>query len=103
METITDSDFESVVIESDKPVVVDFFTEHCGPCKLVAPMLEELSKEMDTVSFVKFDASEGEIPVGYGIVSVPTLVLFKDRREFDRKVGLFPKAKLKEWIEENTC
>lgn len=102
MEKITDSTFDETVLNAEGLVLVDFYTDSCGPCRLLAPVLEELSKEMDSVSFVKFDASKGETPNTFSISAVPTLILFDSGGEVDRLVGLSPKSKLKAWLEKYT-
>jgi thioredoxin 1 len=102
MKIVTDADFEEVVLKSEKLVMVDFFTDGCGPCKMLAPMLEALASEHEDVDIVKIDASEGTVADAFGVSAVPTMVLIKDGQEVDRLEGLFPKPMLKKWIEENS-
>lgn len=97
---INSANFESEVLKSDKPVAVDFWAEWCGPCKAVAPSIEELSEEMkDTVKFGKLnvDASP-EIAGKYGIMSIPTILIYKDGNVAGQIVGALPKDELKKRI-----
>jgi thioredoxin 1 len=81
-------------------VLVDFYAPWCGPCKMIAPALEELSKEMTDVKFLKVNADElKDIADEYGIMSIPTLLLFKGGEVVDKKIGFFPKEVIKEFIE----
>ncbi|PXA95021.1 thioredoxin [Nostoc sp. 3335mG] len=93
--------FEADVLNSDKPVVVDFFTTWCGPCKMIAPALEELADEMsDRVSIVKIDADEHlDVATKYGVRGFPTLILFKDGAVAQTQPGAMPKSQIKAWIE----
>ena len=99
----TDTAFESDVIKSDKPVVVDFWAEWCGPCKTIAPSLDEIASEMgDQVSVVKVNIDENPLtPTKYGVRGIPTLMLFKDGELKATKVGAAPKSKLVEWVQES--
>lgn len=91
---ITDSDFEAQVIKSDKPVMVDFFAEWCGPCKMAAPIIDELSEEYkDKVVIAKLDVDESQqAAMQYGVMSIPTVIVFKDGKEVDRKIGFAGKG-----------
>ena len=99
----TDANFETDVLNSDTPVVVDFWAEWCGPCKMIGPILEELSDEMaDNVEIVKLNTDENpSTPSAHGIRGIPTLMLFKDGQLAATKVGAMPKSALKSWIEQN--
>ena len=99
----TDKSFESDVLKSGRPVVVDFWAEWCGPCKAIAPHLEELAKEFgDRVQVVKVNIDENPLtPTNYGVRGIPTLMLFKDGEVAATKVGSAGKSKLAEWIEES--
>jgi len=102
VEEITEKEFENEVLKSEMPVVVDFYAQWCGPCKMMAPITELLAKEMASVKFVKVDVDENpELSAQYGIMSIPTIVLFKKGKEAERNTGALPKDMLKKWIEEN--
>ena len=99
-EKATDANFEAEVLNSAVPVVVDFWAEWCGPCRMIAPALEEISKEMaGKVKIVKMNVDENPgIPGKFGIRSIPTLILFKDGKAASQKVGAAPKGELSKWI-----
>jgi len=93
---VTDSTFEKEVLEAENPVLVDFWAEWCGPCKMIAPVLEELATEMDgKLTIGKLDVDENQsTAMAYGIFSIPTLLLFKNGEPVERIVGFQPKAQL---------
>lgn len=99
MKTVTDKSFKKEVLDSKKPVLVDFFTTWCQPCKRLIPLLEEIKQNKPTIKFVKLDAEDNEIADDYKIDSVPTLIIFKDGNEVARKEGLLSKKSLISWIE----
>lgn len=104
MATIINSDkFEDEVLNKDGVVLVDFFAEWCGPCKMVAPILEELSDELEgKVEIFKIDVdSNPDVASEYGVMSIPTLILFKDGDAIDEMVGFQPKDSLKAAIEKH--
>ena len=97
---VDNSNFTSDVLEADGPVVVDFWAEWCGPCKMIGPSLEEISKEMaGKVKITKLNIDENpELAARFGVRSIPTLMLFKDGEVADVKVGALPKTALSQWI-----
>ena len=98
---VTDATFQDEVLNSDKPVLVDFWAEWCGPCKMIGPSLEEISDELaDKVSIAKMDIMENtEIPGQIGVKSIPLMVLFKDGKAVAQKLGAAPKSQIKGWLE----
>ena len=98
---VTDASFAADVLSSDKPVVVDFWADWCGPCKMIAPALEEISEELaDKVTIAKVDIMENtDTASKFGVQSIPLLILFKDGQPVAQKLGAAPKSQLKQWIE----
>ncbi|MEX0921599.1 MAG: thioredoxin TrxA [Rhodovibrionaceae bacterium] len=101
--SVSDTSFESDVLKADKPVLVDFWAEWCGPCKTIAPALEEIAKELgDRVTVVKINIDENpQTPTKFGVRGIPTLMLFKDGEVAATKVGALPRNQLQDWLEEN--
>ena len=99
--TISDSNFDQVVLQAEMPVLVDFWATWCGPCRMVAPVVEELAGEYDgRISFAKVEVdSNPQIASRYGIMSIPTLILFKDGKPVSNIVGFRPKAELKKSLD----
>jgi thioredoxin len=99
---IGDSNFESEVLQSVKPVLVDFWAPWCGPCRAIAPIVEELAKDFgDKVKFTKCNVDENPTtPTKYGIKSIPTLIFFKDGEIQDKVIGIVAKSKLEEMISQ---
>ncbi|MBC6981605.1 MULTISPECIES: thioredoxin [unclassified Caulobacter] len=99
---VTDESFELDVLKSGKPVLVDFWAEWCGPCKQIAPALEQISEELaDQVTIAKVNIEDSpSVPTRYGVKGIPTLMLFKDGHMTSMKVGAMPKQKILEWLSE---
>lgn len=98
---IDDSEFETKVLKSAVPVVVDFWAEWCGPCRQISPVLEEIAKEREgkvTIAKVNIDKNPGT-PQKYGVRGIPTLIIFKNGQAVSTKVGSLPKSKLLEWVD----
>ncbi|ATQ69353.1 MULTISPECIES: thioredoxin [Methylosinus] len=97
---VSDASFEAEVLKSDQPVVVDFWAEWCGPCRTIAPALEEIAIELkDKLKVVKLNVDENPNVAGaLGIRSIPTLIVFKDGKAAAQKVGAAPKGELLRWI-----
>ena len=102
---VSDADFEAQVLKATEPVVVDFWAEWCGPCKMIAPALEEIAGSLNgKVKIVKLNVDESPATAQkYGIMSIPTLMLFKNGELASRQVGAAPKQKLEQWITSATA
>ena len=101
VKSIKENEFESEVIGSDKPVLIDFWAEWCGPCKEIAPILDEIANEMkDKIKVVKINIDENpNIPNKYGVQSIPTMIIFKKGAPISTKIGAAIRSELKTWIE----
>ncbi len=97
---VSDATFESEVLKATEPVVVDFWAEWCGPCRQIAPALEEIAGSLDgKVKIVKLNVDENpQTATKYGVMSIPTLMIFKNGEMASRQVGAAPKQKLEQWI-----
>jgi thioredoxin 1 len=99
--SVNDDNFGLEVLNSDKPVLVDFWAEWCGPCRMIGPALEELSTELgDKVDIVKLNIDDSPVtPARYGVRGIPTMILFKNGEPAATKVGAAPKSQLQGWLE----
>ena len=99
---IKSEQFEEEVLKSDKPVLVDFWATWCGPCKMLSPVIDKVSEEVEDVKFVSVDVDESEeLAIKYGISSIPCLIIFKDGAEKGRNLGVVPKSKVIDFIDQN--
>jgi thioredoxin 1 len=97
---VTDTNFQADVLESDEPVLVDFWAPWCGPCRVVHPILEEMAGERDDLRIVSLNVDDNQQTAGsYDVLSIPTLILFKDGTEAKRIVGALPKRRLEAELE----
>ena len=100
---VEDKNFKEKVLEADKPVLCDFWAEWCGPCKQISPILSELAEDYkEKILIAKINIDENpEVPSNYGIMSIPTLILFKNGKSVSTQIGLLEKVSLTKWIDEN--
>lgn len=100
---VTDTTFEEEVLKSDIPVLIDFWAEWCGPCKMLTPIINELSKSMEgKVKILKMNIDDNpDTPSKLGIRSIPTMMLYKGGKQLASKVGALPKSSIEEWINSN--
>lgn len=100
---VSDTSFETDVLKASGPVLVDFWAEWCGPCKMIGPSLEEIASELGgKVSIVKLNIDDNPLtPAKYGVRGIPTLMLFRDGQVAATKIGAVPKSALSQWVESN--
>ena len=100
---VSDASFQADVLDAKKPVLVDFWAEWCGPCRMIAPALDELSTELgDKVTIAKLNIDENpDVPGRYGVRGIPTMLLFKGGQPVAQKVGAAPRSQIQQWIESN--
>ena len=100
---VTDGSFDQDVLQADRPVVVDFWAEWCGPCKMISPALEEIAAELgEQITVAKINIDENPTtPQKYGVRGIPTLMVFKEGQVAATKFGALPKNQLKDWVESN--
>jgi thioredoxin 1 len=97
---VTDANFQAEVIESEKPVLVDFWAPWCGPCRVVGPILEEIAQERDDLRVVKLNVDENqETAANYQVLSIPTMILFRNGAVAKKVIGAYPKKKLESELE----
>ena len=102
MQEVTEASWDDEVLKSETPVLVDFWAEWCGPCRMIAPALEEIGRELqDKVTVVKLNIDDNpDAPARYGVRGIPTMILFKDGEPAATKVGAAPKNQLQSWLEQ---
>jgi thioredoxin 1 len=97
---VTDSNFQAEVLESETPVLVDFWAPWCGPCRVIAPSLEEINEEQENLRIVKLNVDENQVTAArYSVMSIPTLIVFKNGEPANRIIGALPKKRLVQELE----
>lgn len=99
---VNSENFETEVLKSEKTVLIDFYADWCGPCKMLSPIVEQVASENNNIKVVKINIDdEQDLAVNYGIMSIPTLVVIKNGQEVNRTVGVIPESEVKELIKNN--
>jgi thioredoxin 1 len=99
---VTDNNFQAEVLESEKPVLVDFWAAWCGPCRVVAPVLEEIASERDDLRIVKLNVDENQqTAANFEVLSIPTMILFKNGQVAKKIIGAYPKKRLESELESS--
>lgn len=97
--TITKNNFENEVVKSDKPILIDFWAEWCGPCRMVSPVIDEIAEENDDIKVCKINVdNEPELAQAFGIMSIPTLVIMKNGKVVNKATGAMPKEQILELL-----
>ena len=97
--TLTKNNFDDVVVNSDKPVLIDFWATWCGPCKMLSPVVDEVAEENDDIKVCKVNVDdEGELAIKFGVMSIPTLVVMNNGEEVKRSVGVISKSEILDMV-----
>lgn len=102
---VTDQNFKNEVLDSSEPVLVDFWAEWCGPCKMLGPILHDITEEVENVTVLKINVDEGDnsaLSAQFGVRGIPTVIIFKDGEQVDKFIGLKQKSDIMSIIEKNT-
>lgn len=102
VEIISKNNFDDSIIQSDRPVLVDFWAEWCGPCRMISPIVDEIAHDIDSIKVCKINVDdERDLAISYGIESIPTLLIIKNGEVADKLVGYNPRETIEKFINEN--